>query len=170
MRPDRSEWGAGGGARGGARRSESPPDMMDEALQILFFAFRDITAEPDRVLAERGLSRVHHRILYFVRRHPGVRPSALLDILGVSKQALARPLRDLVRRGLVEASVPAENRRTKSLHLTAAGARLERRLSGSERRRFARAFRAAGPAGARGWREVMRLLAGGQRSRRGRRT
>jgi DNA-binding MarR family transcriptional regulator len=134
-------------------------DALDEALEILFFAFRGITAEPDRVLAERGLSRVHHRILYFVRRHPGIRPGALLGILRVSKQALSKPLRDLVRQELVAATVPPENRRTKALRLTAAGARLERRLSGLERRRFSRAFRGAGPAGARGWREVMRRLA-----------
>lgn len=142
-------------------------DALDEALEILFFAFRDVTAEPDRVLADRGLSRVHHRILYFVRRNPGIRPGALLGILRVSKQALNKPLRDLVHEELVAATVPPENRRTKALRLTAAGARLERRLSGLERRRFARAFHGAGPAGARGWRDVMRRLAGrSSRSRR----
>lgn len=135
-------------------------ERLDGALEILFFGFRGVTAGADRILAERGLSRVHHRILFFVRRHPGIRPGALLATLRISKQALSRPLRELVAAGLVRAAVPDENRRTKALTLTAAGARLERRLSGSERGRFARAFRAAGPAGARGWREVMRQLAG----------
>ncbi|HUL58521.1 MAG TPA: MarR family transcriptional regulator [Anaeromyxobacteraceae bacterium] len=155
MRPDRSARGG----RGGERGSERPPGAIDLALELLFYGFRGVTAEADRVLAGRGLSRVHHRVLYFVRRHPGIRPGALLDVLRVSKQALSRPLRDLVGQGLVAASVPPENRRTKALRLTAAGTRLELRLSGSERARFARAFRAAGPAGARGWREVMRSLA-----------
>jgi DNA-binding MarR family transcriptional regulator len=141
-------------------RRNGAANPLDSALEILFFGFRGVTASADRVLAERGLSRVHHRILFFVRTHPGIRPGALLATLRISKQALSRPLRDLVRAGLVRAAVPDENRRTKALTLTAAGARLERRLSGSERLRFARAFRAAGPAGARGWREVMRLLAG----------
>ncbi len=154
------------GARRLAGRAAPPrprvrgADPLDAALEILFFGFRGVTAGADRVLAERGLSRVHHRILFFVRRHPGIRPGALLATLRISKQALSRPLRGLVRDGLVRAAVPDENRRTKALTLTPAGSRLERRLSGSERGRFARAFRAAGPAGARGWREVMRLLAG----------
>ena len=155
---------------GQAPRARAGPPELDLALELLFYGFRGVTAEADRVLSERGLSRVHHRILYFIRRNPGIRPGALLEVLRVSKQALSRPLRDLVGRGLVEAAVPPENRRTKALRLTAAGARLERSLSGSERARFARAFRAAGPAGARGWREVMRSLARDHAPSRRRRT
>jgi DNA-binding MarR family transcriptional regulator len=131
----------------------------EDPLALLFFAFRDVTAQPDRVLAERGLSRVHHRILYFVARNPGVGPGRLLEILRISKQALARPLRDLVAQGLIESAIPSGDRRTRALALTADGARLEARLSGLQRRRFAAAFRAAGAASERGWREVMRRLA-----------
>lgn len=135
-------------------------DALDEALQLLFFAFRDLTSEPDRVLAERGLSRVHHRILYFVRRNAGLGPGDLVRILRVSKQALARPLRELVTHGLVAAEAVPENRRRKALRLTPAGLRLETRLSGSQRRRFAAAFREAGGPASAGWRAVMAILGG----------
>ncbi len=142
-------------------------DALDEALELLFFAFRDLTAEPDRVLAERRLSRVHHRILYFVRRNPGLGPGELIRILQVSKQALARPLKDLIVQGLVAAAPVPENRRRKALRLTPAGARLERRLSGSQRRRFAGAFGAAGRSASEGWREVMSILGARRRAGRG---
>ena len=135
------------------------PTLPDDAPALLFFAFRALTAEPDRILAERGLSRVHHRVLYFVARDPGVRVGALVAALGVSKQALHGPLRELLRAGLVAASVPPGNRRAKELRLTPEGARLERRLTGAQRRRFARAFDAAGIDAERGWREIMRRLA-----------
>jgi DNA-binding MarR family transcriptional regulator len=131
---------------------------LDQAQELLFFAFRNLTAEPDRVLAERGLSRVHHRILYFVRRNPGLGPGDLLRILRVSKQALARPLRELSGQGLVLGEAVPENRRRKRLALTAAGLRFERRISALQRRRFAEAFAAAGPTAAASWREVMGLL------------
>jgi DNA-binding MarR family transcriptional regulator len=127
---------------------------------LLFFAFHALTAEPDRILAERGLGRVHHRILYFVGRTPGVRVGGLLATLGVSKQALNRPLNELLRQGLVATRVPPENRRAKELRLTGAGARLERSLTASQRRRFRRAFESAPPAAEAGWRAVMELLAG----------
>ncbi len=131
---------------------------LDEAQELLFFAFRNLTAEPDRVLAERGLSRVHHRVLYFVRRNPGLGPGDLLRILRVSKQALARPLRELAAQGLLQRDAVPENRRRKRLVLTPAGVRLERRLSELQRRRFATAFAASGPAAASAWRAVMKLL------------
>jgi DNA-binding MarR family transcriptional regulator len=131
---------------------------LDEAQELLFFAFRNLTAEPDRVLAERGLSRVHHRILYFVRRNPGLGPGDLLRILRVSKQAMARPLRELSAQGLLLGEAVPENRRRKRIALTPAGVRFERRISELQRRRFAAAFAAAGPSAAGSWREVMRLL------------
>ncbi len=133
---------------------------LDDAPALLFFAFRALTAEPDRILAERGFGRVHHRILYFIARSPGARVGDLLATLGVSKQALNRPLQELIQRRLVEARVPPANRRTKELRLSTAGARLERRLTGSQRRRFRRAFADCGGAAEAGWREVMRRLAG----------
>ncbi len=131
---------------------------LDQAQELLFFAFRNLTSEPDRMLADRGLSRVHHRILYFARRNPGLGPGELLRILRVSKQALARPLRELTARGLLRGEVVPENRRRKRLLLTPAGLRFERRLSELQRRRFAAAFAAAGPNAAGSWRQVMSLL------------
>src|SRR5512138_160549 len=123
---------------------ERPVPPPDDAPALLFFAFRALTAEPDRILAERGLGRVHHRVLYFVARDPGVRVGALVAALGVTKQALHGPLRELLRARLVAASVPPGNRRAKELRLTPEGARLERRLTGAQRKRFERAFEAAG--------------------------
>lgn len=132
-----------------------PPD---DPPALLFFAFHALTADPDRILSERGLSRVHHRILYFVARAPGLRVGELVATLAVSKQALNRPLRELVQGGLVALSTPAHNRRARELRLTAAGAQLERRLTGVQRQRFERAFAAAGVEAEQGWREVMRRL------------
>ncbi|RXL39562.1 MarR family transcriptional regulator, partial [Citrobacter sp. AAK_AS5] len=51
---------------------------LREAIELLYFSYREFTAGPDRILAERGLSRVHHRILYFVGRSPGIPINALL--------------------------------------------------------------------------------------------
>ncbi len=72
---------------------------LNEALELFFFGYREFTAYPDGVLAKRGLGRVHHRILYFVGRNPGVTVGDLLGVLGVSKQALNAPLRRLMAEG-----------------------------------------------------------------------
>ncbi len=132
--------------------------QLNEALELFFFAYREFTAYPDEVLARRGLQRVHHRILYFVGRNPGITVSELLRVLDVSKQALNAPLRRLAEEGLVS-STPGADRRVRQLRLTPAGAKLESELSGSQRDRMAQVFSAVGTTAEDDWREVMRQVA-----------
>ena len=65
-------------------------------VELLFFAYRDFTGEADAVLEEIGLGRAHHRVLHFVNRNPGLRVADLLGILKITKQSLARVLKQLV--------------------------------------------------------------------------
>jgi DNA-binding MarR family transcriptional regulator len=137
-------------------------DRIDEPnrpLALLYFAFRKVTERPDRILARHGLTRVHHRILYFVGRSPGLSVGDLLRVLSVSKQALHRPMRQLLSGGWLAAEPVPGNRRAKALRLTARGARLEERLSGDQRERFSRAFAAVGKDAAAAWAAVMQQLA-----------
>jgi DNA-binding MarR family transcriptional regulator len=132
---------------------------LNEALEALHFAFRAVVAKPDAILAERGLSRVHHRILYFIGRQPGLSVNELLATLGISKQSLNSPLRQLTELGLVESKIDAIDRRIKHLNLTRAGCCLESQLSDDQRQRFARVFEVVGIEGETAWRQVMQLLA-----------
>jgi DNA-binding MarR family transcriptional regulator len=132
---------------------------LNQALEALHFAFRAVIAKPDAILARRGLSRVHHRILYFIGRHPGSSVNELLEILRVSKQSLNTPLRQLMKLGLVESNADTSDRRIKRLALTPEGLCLERELSGDQRQRFARAFEIVGREGEAAWHQVMKLLA-----------
>lgn len=131
------------------------------AIERFYFAYRAFTEPPDRILEEQGLGRVHHRILYFVGRHPAIAVSELLGILRVSKQALNAPLRRLIELGLVE-MVPAEHdRRVRLLSLTAPGAALEARLTGSQVELLRRVFASAGAVAEDGWQDVMSRLGEG---------
>jgi DNA-binding MarR family transcriptional regulator len=132
---------------------------LNQALEALHFAFRAVIAKPDAILAERGLSRVHHRILYFVGRHPGLSVNELLALLRVSKQSLNAPLRQLTKLGLIESNADKSDRRIKRLTLTSEGLCLERELSGDQRQRFARAFEIVGQEGEATWHQIMKLLA-----------
>lgn len=134
-------------------------DELNETLELFFFAYREFTAYPDRVLRERGLQRVHHRILYFVGRNPGISVNGLLGVLGVSKQALHGPLRHLAEKHLVDIGVAEHDRRGRELRLTEQGASLEAALSGSQRERMAAIFEEVGPEAEAAWREVMAHVA-----------
>ena len=135
------------------------PAALREAIEQFYFAYREFTAGPDRILAERGLGRVHHRILYFVGRHPGLAVHALLALLAVSKQALHRPLRELAEAGLVLVQADPQDRRVRQLRLSADGAALEAALTGTQMTLLAEVFGAVGPSVEAGWRQAMAVLA-----------
>ncbi len=128
------------------------------AIEQFFFAYRAFTAVPDRILLEQGLGRVHHRILYFVGRNPGLNINELLQILGVSKQALNAPLRKLPELGLIEVETARHDRRVKQLRLSNTGARLEAQLTQSQMQHLARAFSQSGEKAVDGWVRIMQAL------------
>ncbi len=130
-------------------------------MELLFFGYRAFTGRADRILARRGLGRVHHRILYFIGRNPGLSVGGLLDILAVSKQALSAPLRQLTEMKLIALSPDPEDRRVRRLDLTPAGQSLEAELTGAQMRFLSVAFDKAGADNEAGWAAVMERLAGG---------
>ena len=132
---------------------------LNQALELLHFAFRAVVARPDKILAGRGLGRVHHRILYFIGRHPDCSVHDLLQKLNISRQALNEPLRELQSHNLVQYSLSAKDRRIKQLRLTSQGVKLEDLLSGDQRARFSATFKRVGRSKENNWREIMALLA-----------
>jgi DNA-binding MarR family transcriptional regulator len=122
------------------------PAQPDIALiELVFFGYRDFIGEPDRVLARYGFGRAHHRVLHFVNRHTGLTIAALLDILGITKQSLARVLKDLIEGGFIEQRSGSSDRRQRLLHLTGKGSALAVELAERQGRRIAEALDEAGP-------------------------
>ncbi|MEO0999492.1 MAG: MarR family transcriptional regulator [Pseudomonadota bacterium] len=133
-------------------------DQLRQGIELMFFAYRGFTADPDRILDEKGYGRAHHRAIHFINRRPGLTVNALLAILGVTKQSLNRVLRTLMEDGLVEARVGESDRRQRNLFLTEAGTALEAELSEAQRARVRRAYRDAGPEAVAGFRAVLEAL------------
>ena len=133
-------------------------EELQEAIELMYFAYRSFTNEPDSVLSQRGLGRVHHRILYFVGRNSGITVSALLEILQVSKQALHTPLRQLIHQDLIESSIPDHDRRLRELSLTTAGKKLEKKLTNTQMILLDSAFRTLPDTVEQEWKQVMQAL------------
>lgn len=128
---------------------------LRQGMELLFYAYRDFTAEPDAMLAKIGLGRAHHRVVYFVGRYPEITVSDLLSILQITKQSLSRVLSELIGQGYVVQRTGTRDRRQRLLSLTDKGMDLERQLSDAQRARIARAYRAAGAQAVEGFRTVM---------------
>lgn len=143
---------------GGERLLFLTDDRLRQGIEMLFFAYRSFTSDPDRMLAEYGLGRAHHRALHFIGRHPDISVADLLSILGVTKQSLNRVLGDLVERGIVVKRVGDRDRRNRLLILTEFGRNLDQTLSEVQRRRVRRAFKAAGADAVVGFHQVLENL------------
>src|SRR5580692_8325313 len=133
----------------------SSEDELRQGIELLFYAYRDFTAEPDAMLERYGFGRAHHRVIYFVGRHPNMSVSELLVILRITKQSLSRVLGQLVRQGFIVQRTGRSDRRQRLLELTVKGVELERQLSENQRQRIVRAFAEAGPQAVEGFRKVM---------------
>lgn len=139
---------------------EDVPDGRDlrQAIETLFFAYRDFTSDPVQMLSSVGYGLAHHRVLHFVGRNPDITVQDLLKILNITKQSLARVLGAMVRDGYIAQTPGARDRRLRHLTLTEAGKQLEAACSQPQQERVTRAFQRAGPEAVEGYRRVLSEL------------
>jgi DNA-binding MarR family transcriptional regulator len=117
---------------------------LDEAeavalVELLFFAYRDFVSDPDEILEGLEFGRAHHRVLHFVGRDPGMTVASLLEILKITKQSLARVLKELIDKGYVFQKEGEQDRRQRLLYLTQQGEALRQKLIAPQIARFQRA-------------------------------
>lgn len=129
------------------RLNASTPDEQVKFVELLFFAYRDFTGDADELLADLGYGRAHHRVIHFVARHPGLRVADLLDILRITKQSLARVLKQLIDEGFVSQKSGQADRRVRHLYLTEKGLNFAEKLSQLQCARVGNALEQVGPAG-----------------------
>lgn len=111
-----------------------------DLIELLFFAYRDFTGDPDDVLAEYDFGRAHHRVLHFVERNPGITVTDLLAILRITKQSLGRVLKQLVDAGIIEQREGPHDRRQRLLYVTERGTSLANDLARLQQERLERAL------------------------------
>lgn len=122
-------------------------DGIDLALiELLFFAYRDFTSDPDMILDEYGYGRAHHRVLHFVNRMPGLTVAELLDVLKITKQSLGRVLKQLIDGGHIVQLQGPRDRRQRELYPTAKGRSLALALALPQSRRIRAALDGASQA------------------------
>lgn len=137
------------------------PAELDSAIGLFFLAWRAFTAGRDRELGALGLGQVHHRLLFLLARMPNLSVGTLAATLGISRQALHRPLRELLERGLVVSAISGHSGRERALNLTPSGQALEQRATVTQHELLGPVLQRAGIQASRGWLQVMRDLAQG---------
>jgi DNA-binding MarR family transcriptional regulator len=120
-------------------------DLDFAIIELLFFAYRDFTSDPDKILAEFGFGRAHHRVVHFVNRMPGLTVAELLDVLKITKQSLARVLKQLIDTGHIVQVQGLRDRRQRELYPTQKGRALALALAAPQSRRIRDAFADGAP-------------------------
>lgn len=128
-------------ASAGGKQASEIASIDTELIELLFFAYRDFTSDPDQILQRIEFGRAHHRVLHFVDRQPGLTVADLLDTLRITKQSLARVLKQLVDSGHIHQVMGAEDRRQRKLYTTEKGRKLALDLAKPQSRRIAKALR-----------------------------
>lgn len=134
------------------------PASQQAAMEAFFFGYQAFTAKADEMLDRRGFSRVHQRIVFFIARYPDLSVKELLGLLGVSKQALNAPLRQLIAMDLVHSTAPDSDKRKRLLALTDDGVKFEQALRREQVRLLQRVFAEAGSDAVDGWLQVNEAL------------
>src|SRR5690606_4018174 len=139
------------------------PDLKNSTNQRLimerfFLGYQAFTAKPDEMLARRGPSRVHHRLLFFIASYPDLSVKQLLGYLGVRKQARNTPLRQLIEMHPDESLTAEDDKRKRMLRFTREGAKLEQALRREQIRLIEKAFNEVGEEAVSGWLAVNQAL------------
>lgn len=122
--------------------SEEPHSMsltqenMLSLIELFFFAYRDFTEEGDEILDTFGFGRAHHRVIHFVHHYPGLRVADLLGILKITKQSLARVLKQLIEQDFICQKEGSKDRRERLLYTTDKGNKLAKELAEPQINRF----------------------------------
>ena len=96
-------------------------EQIKEFIQLLFYAYRETSSDPKKVLAKKFFGPAHLRSLNLIERNPGTSLGELMFKLKVTKQSLNRVLRDLIKSKMIKQIKDNNDARKKNLFLDKEG-------------------------------------------------
>jgi DNA-binding MarR family transcriptional regulator len=132
-------------APSGSAKDQQTMTHHNALMEQLFFGYRAFVCGPDETLKAYDFGRAHHRALYFIARHRGLKVGELLEILQITKQSLARVLKQLIAKNMIVQEPGKSDKRERCLYLTPEGEALISTLMDMQRQHLARALQSLSP-------------------------
>lgn len=123
----------------------------DYELLLFYYAYMTFTETADDIIKEYGLSRQHHRFLFFINKLPGITIKKLLANLEISKQGSHATLKLLKESDLIYEEPDIRDRRLKCLYPTEKGKALIAKLNQAQSELFKKIKNARGE----NWYDIM---------------
>lgn len=127
----------------------------DYEHMLFYFAYKTFITTADEIIERYGMSRQHHRFLFFINKLPGITIKDLLLTLEISKQGSHATLRKLKEEGLIVEETSRVDRRVKKLYSTEKGDALIYQLNKAQDELFQRTQQKVGND----WYAIMEELA-----------
>lgn len=96
-----------------------PHKIKESNIAMIYFAYQDFSQNID--LERFHITKTQHRILFLVSHLTKPTIKKVLKIMRISKQAFAKPYKDLEERQLLETKPSKDDPRVKDLYLTKEG-------------------------------------------------
>ena len=116
----------------------------DYEHMLFYFAYKTFITTADEIVEKYGLSRQHHRFLFFINKLPGITIKQLLKTLEISKQGSHATLRKLKEEELIIEQTSEEDRRVKQLFATDKGSQLVANLNKAQDELMQQTFQKVG--------------------------
>ena len=120
-------------------------------FNLIYFSYRGVIREGDKILENAGLRRPHYRIMYVVQRMPGATVGDIREFLDLTQQAISPTIKTLVSKGFILTEENIEDRRSRRLFLSDEGKKVCEGVLKEQKAYVQRAYSKVGPDYAAGY-------------------
>ena len=137
-------------------------EQIKEFIQLLFYAYRETSSDPKKVLAKKFFGPAHLRSLNLIERNPGISLGELIFKLKVTKQSLNRVLRDLINSRMIKQIKDEDDTRKKNLFLDKEGKVFFETVYSSQKKRIFNALKSSNADSVIKFKEVLKKIIDGK--------
>tara|TARA_B110000967_G_scaffold101396_1_gene104054 strand:- start:2170 stop:2613 length:444 start_codon:yes stop_codon:yes gene_type:complete len=137
-------------------------EQIKDFIQLLFYAYRETSADPKKILAENLFGPAHLRALNLIERNPGTNLGELMYQLKVTKQSLNRVLRDLLKSKMIKQIKDEEDTRKKNIFLDKDGKLFFDKVYSKQKKRIFNALKNSEPESVIKFKEVLNRIINGK--------
>jgi|TARA_B110000971_G_C19612657_1_gene321063 DNA-binding MarR family transcriptional regulator len=137
-------------------------EQIKDFIQLLFYAYRETSSDPKKILAKNSFGPAHLRALNLIERNPGTNLGELIYLLKISKQSLIRVLRDLLESKMIKQIKDEEDTRKKNLFLDKEGKVFFDKIYDTQKKRIFNALKNSDPESVIKFKEVLNKIINGK--------
>ena len=137
-------------------------EQIKDFIQLLFYAYRETSSDPKKILAKNSFGPAHLRALNLIERNPGTNLGELIYLLKISKQSLIRVLRDLLESKMIKQIKDEDDTRRKKLFLDKDGKVFFDKIYDTQKKRIFNALRNSEPESVIKFKEVLNKIINGK--------